>query len=206
MDFYWVLCFLFLFYFFVGSVCLVLAVGGAGDAVFVLLGVVVVIVAVFPALPVVEEGRQDLWEVGADTSVVLWDVGGLGFLVPGDAPMATRCTSLGCGWEGKCGCGAVGSVTGSDAYGLALISDLHHRVGGGVVLFGRVEGEWGLLASHGTVHQELPKALLADDLEVRGGGRAESGKHVWACVGWACVVCSELWLSCRVSFTLDHRE
>ena len=166
------------------------AVGGTGDAVFVLLGVVVVVVAVFPALPVVEEGPQDLWEVGAATSVVLWDVGGQGFLVPRDAPLATRGTRLGCGGEGKRGCGGVGSVRSGDADGFALDGYLQHRVECGVVLFGRVEWEWGLLASYGTVHKELLKALLADDVEVRGEGGAESGKHVWE------FVCgSVLWVS-----------
>jgi len=179
-------CFLFLFLFFGGSGCLFSAVGGAGDAVLVLLGVVVVVVAVAPTLLVVEEGRHDLWEVGATTSVVLWDVGCPGSLVFGeDAPDAVPVASLGCGWEGEHGCSAEGAVRSGDVDGLALGGNLHHRVEGCVVLEGEVEGERGLLASPGAVHEELLEAPLTDDLEVLGGcgglgwGGCDGGKHVW---------------------------
>lgn len=164
------------------SGCLFSTVVGAGDAVLVLLGVVVVVVAVFATLPVVEEGRQDLCEVGTATSVVLWDVGGPASLVFGeDGPDAVPVESFGCGWEGKHGCSDVGTVRSGDADGLALGSNLHHRVEGGVALLCGVEGEWGLHASPGAVHEELLEAGLTDDLEVQGGrggkgGRGRSGK------------------------------
>ncbi len=187
-GFYWVLFFYFVFVF-VGSGCLFSAVSGAGDAVFVLLRVVVVVVAAVPALLVVEEARKDLWEVGATTSVVLWDVGGPERLIVGeDVPDAVRGTRLGCRWEGKRGCCDEGAVRSGDADVLALGGNLQHRVEGGVVLESRVEGKWGLDTTQGAVHEELPKALLADDLEVRGEGWAERGKHVWEFVWWECVV------------------
>ena len=166
-------------------------VGGAGDAVLVLLGVVVVVVAVVPALLVVEEGRQDLWEVGA-ASVVLRGVGSPASLVfDEDGPDAVPVESFGCGWEGKHGCSDVGTVRSGDADGLALGSNLHHRVEGGVVLAGGVEGEWGLLTSPGAVHEELLEALLADDLEVQGGrgGRGDRGRSCKVCGGGGHLCC-----------------
>ena len=182
------MCFLF-FIFVFGSGCLFSAVGGAGDAVLVLLGVVVVVVTVVPALPVVEEGRQDLWEVGA-ASVVLRGVGSPASLIFGeDGPDAVPVASLGCGWEGKCGCSDVGTVRGGNADGLALGSNLHHRVEGGVALLCGVEGEWGLHASPGAVHEELLEATLANDLEVQGGRGGRGGRGRSGCDGGGHLCC-----------------
>ena len=175
----------------VAVVPVLLVVGGAGDAVLVLLGVVVVVVAVVPVLLVVEEGRQDLWEVGA-ASVVLRGVGSPASLVfDEDGPDGVPVASLGCGWEGKCGCCAEGAVRSGDADGLALGSNLHHRVEGGVVLAGEVEGEWGLLTSPGAVHEELLEALLADEPEVQGGrgDRGDRGRSGKVCGGGGHLCC-----------------
>lgn len=119
---------------------------------------------------------------------MLWDVGGPGSLIVGeDVPDAVPGASLGSGGKGEHGCGCVGAMGSGDADGLALGSDLEHRVEGCVVLLSCVEWEWRLNASLGAVEQELLQALLADNavIDLRSGGSeggAECGEHVCGCV------------------------